>query len=129
MLLGGIVIVALVAACATHGSLPTHNQAGGGPAALLEGVLVQAGPCVYVSASEQRWLAIWPPGFDLSGAKVVDASGVAVATIGQPISVGGGEYTEGMYSFLRTLMPNDVTPACRGGLYWLVTDVHGPDGT
>jgi hypothetical protein len=58
------------------------------------------------------------------GADIVDSSGDAVATIGKPITVGGGEYSQNQYSFLRTLMPNDVLEPCRGGQFWLVTGVH-----
>lgn len=82
------------------------------------------GACLYAQSLDprSRWLPIWPPGFSLTG-DVVMNGGAEVAKVGDPVKLGGGEYHESQYDFLRTLMPADVPTACRGGEYWLVGEV------
>ena len=49
--------------------------------------------------------------------------GSQVARIGDAVKLGGGEYHEAQYDFLRTLMSADVPAACRSAEYWLVGEV------
>ncbi len=58
---------------------------------------------------------MWPAGFRLENETVLDAKGEAVAVVGKPVRLGGGEYHESQYGFLRSLMNGDVAAACRGG--------------
>lgn len=104
--------------------LPTHNDLDGYPAALLRATLMRDGACLYAQSEEPRgrWLPIWPSGFSLTG-DVVMGRGGAAAKVGDAVKLGGGEYHESQYDFLRTLMPADVPVGCRGGEYWLVGEV------
>jgi hypothetical protein len=124
-----MVIAWLLSACGagppTLTSLPTHNDLNSYPAALLEATLVVDGHCVYAEGLDGagRWLPIWPVGFALDGEFIVKGS-ERVGTIGDQVKLGGGEYHESQYGFLRTLMPDDVPAACRGGEYWLVSGMQ-----
>lgn len=117
-------VVACDAALPGNDGLPTHNDLNGYPAALLQATLVRDGSCLYAQSEdpEGRWLPIWPSGFSLTGGVVMSRGG-AVAKVGDAVKLGGGEYHESQYDFLRTLMPADVPAACRGGEYWLVGEV------
>lgn len=132
-LAGWVMAASLVASCGvgspstgepSTGGLPTHKDLNGYPAALLEATLVRDGQCLYAEGLEAngRWLPIWPSGFGLSGDAVMNGS-AQIATVGDHVRLGGGEYHESQYDFLRTLMPADVPAACRGGEYWLVGEV------
>jgi hypothetical protein len=127
-LAGWIATAAVIASCGlgvpNAGGLPTHRDLDGYPAALLEATLVLEGSCLYADGVEGsgRWLPIWPSGYGLSGEVVVDGS-TPVASVGARVKLGGGEYPDSEYDFLRTLMTQDVPAACRGDGYWLVSDV------
>jgi hypothetical protein len=111
-------------ACQLASNLPTHRRTGDSPAALLEGTLALDGSClVIVGDRQQRWLPIWPTGFYLAGTSLMDESGI-VAAIGDPISMGGGEYHEKEWEFLAGLLATPVPTECRLGTYWLASDVE-----
>jgi hypothetical protein len=123
-----VAAVTLIASCGVaspnNGGLPTHNDLNGSPAALLEATLVRDGQCLFAQRADPsgRWLPIWPSGFLLTGDAVMNGS-AQVAKVGDSVKLGGGEYHESQYDFLRTLMPADVPAGCRGGEYWLVGQV------
>jgi hypothetical protein len=128
--LGALMVVASLlsargAGSSTLISLPTQNDLNGYPTALLEATLVSDGPCLHAEGLDGagRWLPIWPVGFALDGEFIVKGS-ERVGTIGDQVKLGGGEYHESQYGFLRTLMPDDVPAACRGGEYWLVSGMQ-----
>ena len=109
-------------------ALPTHRDLGGGPTALFRGTLAHEGACLFAEGGSGtgRELLIWPAGFTLRAGSpdaVLDSAGSPVASVGAQISVGGGEYHQTDYAFLRTLMTSDVPAECQGGNYWLVTQV------
>ena len=119
-----VVLTAIVAACTGPSNLPTHVGFNGGPTALLSGQLVQVDECLYIDTPSGRDLLIWPPGFGLVEDGVVVGGGRPVAKVGQPITVGGGEYQARDYAFLRTRMSNDVPASCRDNRFWLVIEVQ-----
>jgi hypothetical protein len=104
-------------------TLPARRPANGFPAALFEGQLQRDGRCVYgVPIQGERELIIWPPGALLiDDAVVVDGGRFP---LGSRVRIGGGEYNEKDYDFLRTLLANDVAPECRGGPYWYGSEVR-----
>ena len=105
-------------------TLPTHKDLNGYPAALLDATLVRDGPCLRAAAADgtERWLPIWPAGFSLAG-DVMMNGGQHIVSVGDRVKLGGGEYDETDYAFLRTLMNDEVPAACRGGKYWLVGQI------
>jgi hypothetical protein len=122
--LAGLVAAACAGGVGSSAGLPTHRDLNGYPAALLEVTLVREGECLYSQASDGngKWLPVWPSGFGLSG-DVVMKGGQRIAAVGDRVKLGGGEYHESEYAFLRSLMTADVPTACRGGDYWLVGEV------
>jgi hypothetical protein len=106
-------------------TLPTwHANSLGLPLAATRGTLTDRGGCLYVNDD----LAIWPSGYRLNDSAVEDANGKSVATVGQAVSVDGGEYPATDYDWLRaTILDSDVSASCRGGSFWWVTRVEpGP---
>ena len=51
-----------------------------------------------------------------------------VAKVGDRVNLGGGEYHESDYDFLRTLMSADLPAGCRDSTYWLVSNVTRGQG-
>lgn len=95
----------------------------GGPAALVEGTLVQEGQCLFLVDSEGvRRLPIWPPGVRLEGSDLVEGRDLLTA-VGDHVGLGGGEYTEEDRAFLETLLESPIPPGCGVGRYWLVVEV------
>jgi hypothetical protein len=119
-----LALIATVAACAGPSNLPTHVGFNGGPTALMSGQLVEVDGCLYIETPSGPDLLIWPPSFALVEDGVVVGGGRPVARVGQPITVGGGEYQARDYDFLRTRMSNDVPAHCRDGRFWLVISVR-----
>jgi hypothetical protein len=109
-------------------ALPTHRDLDAYPAALLFGRLVLDGPCLYVQPydSDMRDLVVWPRGMTLvrSGDEEVltDGSGKRVATIGEPVDVGGGEVSR---AYMQTLLETEIPAEC-SALFWLASDVRSP---
>jgi hypothetical protein len=119
-------LVLLLAGCsAAITNLPTHHVQGGGPTGIQDGTLQQSGPCVYVVSPSGaiRWLVIWPGGFRLSNGQILDDRESPVAAVGRSVTLGGGEYHDNQYAFLRTLMNGDVLAECRNQEYWLAISV------
>src|SRR6187399_2320822 len=106
----------LVVGCA---GLPTHRLANEGPAALLDGTLIEDGPCIEIENEfGDRWMVVWPAGYTRLGA-VVYRGAFSVAGPGNRIRLGGGEYPAEQYDFLRTLMDQDIRAECHVGKFWL----------
>jgi len=115
--------VLAVASCAPAVQLPAHGPLGAVPTALLTGRLTASGPCVYVEGVQQdRWLVIWPTGYQLVGDALVSGDR-RVASLGDTVRLGGGEWPEGEFDSLRRLLVVPVPDACRGGDYWLSSGV------
>ena len=106
------------------GNLPSHKDLSSYPAALLTAELVLDGECVFAANAEAggRWLPIWPNGYSLADGEISDRDG-PIARIGDRVKLGGGEYHDSQFEFLRTLLVVPVPASCRGGDYWLVADV------
>jgi len=125
-----LALVLLVTACGgttpapASAILPTHRDLDAYPDALLEATLTRDDRCLFATRpdSGERWLPIWPSGYSMVGDTVMNGT-TPVATVGDRVKLGGGEYHETEYDFLRTLMPADVPGDCRVDLYWLVSTV------
>ena len=128
-----ITAASLVAACGAASpstlGLPAHRDLDGYPAALLVATLVRDGQCLYADDEGRfgRWLPIWPAGFILRGDSVMNHQ-TQVAKVGDRVNLGGGEYHESDYDFLRTLMSADLPAGCRDSTYWLVSNVTRGQG-
>jgi hypothetical protein len=116
-----VVATCLVVACGAANPLPRHRDLDSYPAALLTATLVRSGDCLYADAPDgsDRWLPIWPRSYHLDGDALFDLD-MRVATVGDTVPLGGGEYRAVDEDFLRSLMVNDIPTACRIGQYWLV---------
>jgi len=103
-------------------AFPTHPEPESGhDAALLQGQLIKSGGCLRLQtaySSEDTHLIYWPYGYsyreDEKSIKVFDETGRFVATVGDYLSLGGGEYrgdiTEGLCEGL-TWNAGSVDPA------------------
>ncbi|HEY2916779.1 MAG TPA: hypothetical protein VGI98_06150 [Candidatus Limnocylindrales bacterium] len=116
----------LLDACAgtIRTSLPTHiDWNGAGPAALQDGQLVLAGDCLNLvdPPTGATWLVIWQPGTVRSGPNVLDESGTVIATVGDAVGLGGGEYDG---TTVQSELASAIPAPCRTGRYWLVGDVR-----
>jgi hypothetical protein len=111
----------LVVACGAANPLPRHRDLDSYPAVLLTATLVRSGGCLYADAPDgsDRWLPIWPRSYHVDGDALFDLD-MRVATVGDTVPLGGGEYTAVDEDFLRSLMVDDIPTACRIGQYWLV---------
>jgi hypothetical protein len=99
----------------------------GGPAALLEGTLMQDGPCLLVIADDGvRRLPIWPAGVRLDGSTLIQGH-QPIASLGDVIGLGGGEYTEQERAFIESQLSTPIPPGCETGFYWLVIEVIPSD--
>ena len=97
----------------------------GGPAALTSGTLRFISGCVILenidaNGAPTGQLVIWPPGTDL---RVVDgqvfvAVGAVLATDGDEVRLGGGQYSD--QAWVEKLVDAPVGP-CESNLYWLAT--------
>ena len=70
----------------------------------------------------RRVLVLWPGGAQAVEADVglVVRDGTNEAVVGEPVRMGGGEYSDEHYGFVVELIGEEIPPACReGGLYWL----------
>lgn len=103
---------------------------GGGneyPSALGIGVLAVTDGCVALDGDGAPAFVLWPPGFDLEHGsaglmQVADGSGQPVATIGDPVRLGGG-YME--LEQAQLLTDNSVPTRCRvsGERYFIAGEV------
>ena len=102
---------------------PTGEQSF--PAAELIGKLLVRDGCVRVAREGgSEYLAIWPSGVDLNTddtITIVDDAGQVVATVGQEISVGGGEVPLSIAAAYSPTMRQPSIP-CEGP-YWLVSNI------
>lgn len=105
--------------------LPTHRDLQSGPDGLQRGTIVMSGSCVVLEEAVQhlRWLIVWPAGYQLRDTVVVSGEGQPIARVGDTVDLGGGEYKESQYAFLKTLLATEPAAACRVGNYWLATDI------
>lgn len=108
--------------------MPTHQFTASGPAALLDGTLVERDGCLWIETRErQRFLALWPTGYRVAAGSgtvtVLRNDGRPVAEVGRPITVGGGEYAPHQEAFVQGLIGRPIPDACRGNKYWLVGEV------
>jgi hypothetical protein len=101
------------------------------PAASLTGVLELHSGCVFVAAPEDRWLLLWPEGYNarfVNGRlEVLDENGDTVAHNGERLQVGGGESrpievggSRAAERWATDLTGMDIPERC-GDLYWLVS--------
>lgn len=129
--LGACVVAPSIEPGTTRTILPTHRDLRGGePAALQRGTIVATPSCVLLEEPIQRirWLVVWPAGYSGLGGSIVDGDGHPVARVGDVVDLGGGEYREDQYGFLQTLLISEPALGCRGGPYWLATDVSRREG-
>jgi hypothetical protein len=105
-------------------NLPTHRDLGGGPTAILIGALVDIGGCIFIVTDDapQRWLVIWPSGFERRDQVIVNR-GAPVASIGGKVALGGGEYHANRRDFVESLLVKGSSIGCAADDYWLATKV------
>jgi hypothetical protein len=109
---------------------PRYGSMGPVPGALSEGRLEVKDGCLWlVRTVGTRILPIWPGGYGVRGTvgslEVTDSSGRVVATEGQSVRMGGGEYP---VADARRLMGREEPAACGGRGFWLVGAVTAPAG-
>ena len=105
-------------------SFPTWHVGQGGAAALLEGLLLEQGGCLYVHApapSGDVYLIVWPDTLRLvlneSGTPIVTNGGSFGLRIGDKVSLTGGEITP-------SLVPTGAA-ACNRTHVWGVSEIPG----
>jgi hypothetical protein len=132
--LGPIAAVLLSAGCLVAESdlyLPTHRPMNAMPDGLVEGVLLEAGGCLWIEdADDARMLVLGPPGTtarqDEAGL-AIDVQG-EVLRLGMRISAGGGQYQAEHQAFVHDLIGEAVPEPCRAtGMYWLAGNVSTLD--
>ena len=107
---------------------PLHDLTAvdGVPAGDLRGTLTIDNGCLVIeTAAGDIDLALWPPDarFEaIDGAVTVTGAG-ALARVGDPIHVSGGEYGPQQRSFVEELIGEPVDPACGVDGFWLVSEV------
>jgi hypothetical protein len=109
---------------------PRYGSMGPTPGALSEGRLEARDGCLWlVRTVGTTILPIWPGGYSVRGAvgslQVTDAAGHVVATEGQSVRMGGGEYP---VADARRLMGREEPAACGGSGFWLVGAVTASPG-
>ncbi len=101
------------------------------PAALIDGHLEVRSGCVFVAATDERWLLLWPEGYT---ARLVDrrlealnGSGEVIGREGEAIRLGGGETRPrevggeaAAERWASELTGLDIPERC-GDLYWIVS--------
>ena len=123
----------LAAGCGMQGTplanqgitLLRYGQLEAFPAALVTGQLSLANGCVSLTDDEGRPVtALWPP--DSRFASSTDATKLIIQgrtlTEGDPVSMGGGEYTD--RAWVESLV-GTIPESCQGDRYWLVHDFAG----
>lgn len=82
-----------------------------------------------VKPAGSKVLPIWPGRYGLRGSvgslQVTDSAGQIVATEGQYVRLGGGEYP---VADARRLMGRDEPAACAGSVFWLVGTITASAG-
>ena len=92
------VVLFLLAACEPGAEVeagvffPTWNADGAVPDAIVQGVLVGADGCVYISANGQRTLPVWEEGLGFADGAVLGSDGEPIAEVGEVVHGGGGWY-------------------------------------
>jgi len=137
MVAGGVCL--FLAACSDAGPVappgvffPTVPIEDAYPAAEIDGRLVVEDGCIYVTASDERWLLLWPDGYRASrdgrgGIQVTTDDGSLVGSEGASVRLGGGETRpdEVGDSDAAEAWASDLTgeqmPDRRGDLYWIVS--------
>ena len=104
---------------------PRYGSMGPTLLALTEGRLEVNDGCLWlVRTAGLKVLPIWPGGYGLRGTvgslQVTDSAGHVVATEGQHLRLGGGEYP---VADARRLMGRDEPTACGGNGFWLVAPI------
>lgn len=116
-------LILFVSGCSSSSSLPTYDMPfDSGPTGIQQGVLVEDRGCVYIREESigHRWLVVWPQGYSREGETIRDKEGIAVAGIGQAVTLGGGEVPANRWDVLRSLLLTEVPAGCRDGDYWLM---------
>jgi hypothetical protein len=131
---GPLTVAPFLAACvgltSTDVYLPTYAPMNGYPAGEIQGTLVVEGDCLWIDASQERSLVLWPDGtfvIERDGGRVVREGSREVA-IGVPVQLGGGQYGDDNYPFVVDLVGEEIPEPCReAGLYWLGYDLQRVD--
>lgn len=103
---------------------PTYQLAGGAvPAGDISGVLVLERNCLWIEAGTERYLALWPSDWVLSGtgesAEVLSPGGTSYRD-GDEVHFGGGETADQQHR--DSLITEPVPEECNGTKAWLVTE-------
>jgi hypothetical protein len=137
MVAGGVCL--FLAACSDAGPVappgvffPTVPIEDAYPAAEIEGRLVVEDGCIYVTASDERWLLLWPDGYRASrdgrgGIQVTTDDGSLVGSEGASVRLGGGETrpdevggAAAAEAWASDLTGEQMPDRC-GDLYWIVS--------
>ncbi len=99
------------------------------PAADIAGTLALRAGCLWLdSPVDVSRVLLWPADYAVaaqgSGWSILDAEGQVVASVGDEVYLGGGEYPEP--EDLGVSMAN-APKACLAGPFWIVSDVIGED--
>lgn len=93
--------------------------------ARAEGTLTFEDGCLWLSTADTRHLLLWGPthrALQLNGRLTIIQDSKMVATVGEGITVSGGEMnartSPQVTAWIRAEVGQDVPPACDDGLYW-----------
>ena len=116
--------IAVLVSCQPALFVPRHGPMAQRPTAVLTGTLTVRDGCAWIVTPDERFLALWPSTFVVlaAGAGIaVSGNGVQV-TVGDEVTVGGGEYPPQQTDFVESLIDESVPEGCRHR-YWLVTEL------
>jgi hypothetical protein len=132
-----LAFLAALVACARQASepdglfFPTVPRQDAYPTALLSAQLVERSGCLFATDGKDRWLLLWPEGYSArtepdGRVQVVNEDGWGIGTVGEPLSVGGGETNpievggNAAADEWAQGLTGQRTPTACGHLYWLV---------
>ena len=107
---------------------PTYPLDGAVPAGIIGGIIQVDDGCIYVARGKERWLVLWPDGYEArmenGRLAVFDDQGALLVSDGENIRLGGGELRPvemgGVSSADRAAedFTGETIPARCGHLYW-----------
>ena len=133
VLVGFALVATALAACLAADPavyLPTYRPLDTMPAALIEGVLIEDGGCLWLESDGERMLVLWPRGSSVTS--TIDGLAVrfegATIPVGTRMRAGGGQYEQEHQPFVHDLIGEPVPDACRAaGLYWLAGGIESAE--
>ena len=97
--------------------------------AQLFGLLVLEGSCLRVTAENESYLIIWPPGYTLhmdnESITILDASGMPAVSLGQQVYISGGEIPLADNTIAAANIDGLADSGCAGP-YWFAGEIVEP---